>query len=185
MDDANTEVIEKLNELAEQRFLVELRRNDANQKHKAAVATLETKHQQTLAGFEGEIKALDTQIANLIKQHRKELIKAGKKSFVIMSATFQLRKFGEKTEVKDAKAIMDVARKLGIVRRIAKLTMSWKFNQAKFFAWLDEHGELRSKFEDHLEVKDAGESLTMAPNSNYTVHHDSKRISPPSISIEF
>lgn len=185
MTDANTEVIDKLNELAEQRFLVELRQGDANQKHKAAVAALETAHQQVLAGFQTEIETLDKQIADLIKQHRKELIKTGKKSFVIMSAKFQFRGYDEKTTVKDPKGIMDAARKLGIVRQIAKLTMSWKFNQAKFFAWLDKHGELRSKFEEFLEVKEAGESLTMAPNSNYTVHHDSKRISPPSIGIEY
>lgn len=185
MTDANTEVIDLLNELAEKRFLVELRLNDANQQHKAAVAALETQHKEVLTGFDAEIKSLDKQIADVIKKNRKSLIERGKQSFVIMSAKFQFRKSDEKTTVVDAKAIMEVARKLGVVKQIAKIAVTWKFNQAKFLAWLDKHGEQRSKFENFLEVKKAGESLTMAPNTNYTVHHDTKRISPPSISIEY
>lgn len=185
MTDANTEVIDQLNELAEKRFLVELERNKSNEEHKSAVAELEAQHKGVLAAFDTDIQTLDKQIADLIRKNRKSLIEADKKSFVIMRAKFQFRGYDKKTTVTDAKAIMEVARKLGVVKQIAKIAVAWKFNQAKFFAWLAKHEELRPKFDPFLETKTAGESLTMAPNTNYTVHHDSKRISPPSIGIEY
>lgn len=184
MTDADTKVIDELNELAEQRFVVQLKLDDANQKYKAAVAALDAVHEHKLAAFQAEIDTLDAKISNKIKTNRKALIESGKQSFVIMRARFQFRKTKPKTTVKDAKAIMDMARKLGVVRQVAKLKCSWGLNQGKFFDWLNTNGEFRSQFEDYLEVTEAGESLTMQPNTNYTVHHDSKRVSPPSVSIK-
>lgn len=186
MSDTDTEVVEGLNNLAEKRFLVEVRLEDATREHKAAVAALVAAHEKALAGLNGEAALLDEQIAQTIQTNREGLIEQGKQSFAIMRARFQFRKpsANAKPKVADASGLMEAARKLGVVRQIAKPSYSWKLNQSKFFDWLEKHGEMRRHFEEFLEDPASGESLTMQPNTGYTVHHDSKRISPPSVSIK-
>ena len=184
MSDASTEVIEKLDALAEQRFLAQVKLDKATEEYKTAIAVLTADHEKVQTSLQSEINALDSQIYDTIQANRNELIRRGKKSFAIMKAVFQFRSSDPKTKIADSAGIMSVARKLGVVRQIAKVSISWKLNQSKFFQWLDKHGELRPHFEDYLEEVEAGESLTMKPNTNYTVFHDSKRISPPSISIK-
>lgn len=187
MTDANTEVISELNNLAERRFQIELRLNDANRKHKSAMAELEAAHEKVLDALNAEIAEVDSLIAGCIRTNRKALIAKGKQSFVIMRARFQFRgpKPGTKpkTKVTDAAGIMAVARRLGVIRKIAKMNVSWRLNQSKFLEWLEKHAELGSQFEDYLDVSVPKETLTMYPNSGYTVYHDSQRVSPPPVSI--
>lgn len=183
MSDTNTKVIEDLNGLAERRFFVEVRREIAIRAYKAEVAVLNAEQENVMADLNSEAKQLDEQITQLIQPNRNNLIERDKQSFVIMRAKFQFRKPSGKTKITDASGIMDVARKLGVVRKIAKPSYSWKLNQPKFFGWLEKHGEMRKHFEEYLDDTST-ESLTMQPNGNYTVHHDSKRVSPPSVSIK-
>lgn len=182
MSDTNTKVVDDLNDLAEKRFMVQVKIDEATVTHKAAVAALEASHEKVLSSLQAQAEHLDAHIAEVILPNRHTLIERGKQSFVIMRAKFQFRRPTGKTKVTDPGGIMEVARKLGVVRKVAKPSYSWKLNQAKFFAWLDTHGEMRKHFEEYLDVS-SKESLTMQPNSGYTVHHDSKRVSPPSVSI--
>lgn len=182
MSDTDTKIIDDLNDLADKRFLVQIKIDDANASHKSAVAALVAAHERVLSALTSEAAGLDQQIAAIIQPNRGSLIERGKQSFVIMRAKFQFRKPSGKTKITDAAGIMDVARKLGVVRQIAKPSYVWKLNQSKFFDWLDKHGEMRTHFEEYLDDS-SKESLTMQPNAGHTVHHDSKRISPPSVSI--
>lgn len=86
--------------------------------------------------------------------------------------------------MRDKAAIMQVARCLGVVKKIAHPPkVEWRFNQKKFLEWLSRHPEQRTHFVEFLQDHEKGETLTVQPNANYTVVHNSERISPPSITI--
>jgi phage host-nuclease inhibitor protein Gam len=184
MSDATTKVIEGLNELAKARFDLQVQVDAANQEFKNDKAVREAAHTARLAPLEAKIEEIDAQLWKELKDHESSLIEEGKRSFVTMAARFQLKTVYGTRKVTDAKSLMKIARKLGIVRRIAVPVHEWKLSQEKFFAWLDKNGEARPKFDGLIEETQDDESLTIKPNSNYTVFLDKKRVSPPSISIK-
>ena len=184
MSDATNEVIDDLNELAKSRFDVQVRIDAENQQFKNDKTALETAHAARLAALTKEADALDSQLWEKIEPNRSSLIVRGKKSFITALAKFQFREVPGKDKVGDSDGIMNAARRLGVVRQIANPVHYWKFDSKKFFAWLDRNGENRPHFAEFIEEGTDGESLTIQPNSNYTVHLDKKRVSPPSISIK-
>lgn len=184
MSNANPEVIDLLNQLAEDRFALKLRMDAEDQAFKDAKARLEADHTDKKAAMEARAVEIDQQIQQLIQEHRANLIARGKQSFAIMRAKFQLRKSGEKTKVADANGVMKVAKRFGVVKAIAEPpSRKWKLDSQKFLKWLESHGEMRRLFEPYLTIVPEMESLHMSPNTNYTIYHDGKRISPPSITI--
>lgn len=183
MTNGNAESIEILNEAAPQRFKLQLELEAEKSSFKSMVAVLKTAHIEQTKSLQAEIDALDEQLWQNITHNRASLIVKGKRSFVTMCAKFQFRTIPSTTKVVDAVAVMEVARKLGVVRKIAKPTNTWKLSNTMFFQWLSTHDELRHYFEPHIDDSPKGESLTMQPNDNYTVRHNSKRISPPSVTI--
>jgi phage host-nuclease inhibitor protein Gam len=178
-----TKVIEKLNRLGRTRAELELTKQAEIQKFKDAKAALEASHGAKLAKIEADIEKTDPQIDQTITERRSELIQKDKQSFTTSEWKFQFRKAPGKTKVTDADGAMEIARKLGIVRKVADPPTRWKFNQKKFLEWLDRNPEQRARFESVLEDTEDGETLHMSPNSGHTVFHDSKRVSPPSITI--
>lgn len=184
MPNALTQVINKLNRLGRDRALLKLNEDAENQRYKDAKARLDATHEKNLARIAAQIEKVDPQIDETIAERRSDLIESGKQSFTTSEWKFQFRKAPGKTEVTDADAVMDVARKLGVVRKVADPPKRWKFNPKKFLEWLESHPEERARFDAFLEDSEDGETLHMSPNSGHTVFHDSKRVSPPSITIK-
>lgn len=185
MSDADPKVIAEINRLAESRLRLKVARDAENQRFQTQLADLTSEHEAKLQEFAERERELDPAIWQAIDANRSTLIARGKRSFVTLLASFQLKEIPAKTEVLDKLAIMEAARHLGVVRQIANPPRGeWRFSRTKFLGWLADHGELREYFEPYLEYSDKTESLTIKPNTNYTVDHDSQRISPPSLSIK-
>jgi len=179
------EVIAAVDEIVEKRFALEVERDAVNRRFQAAIAEITKFHEEALRELTLLERQLDPAIWRAIDSNRATLIERGKRSFITMAAKFQLRDVPAKIEVLDKLGIMEAARNLGVVRQIANPPKGeWRFNQKKFLAWLGKNNELHGHFEQFIDHADGGESLTIQPNANYTVLHDSKRVSPPSISIK-
>lgn len=183
MTNANQDVVSEVDALAEERFSLEVEKTALAQKFKSDEAALKASYQDQLAAITARIGEVDAALLAKIKGNRAKLIAKGKQSFVTLVAKFQFKKASDTDKVKDADGVMAVARKLGVVRQIAKPVREYKLDRRMFGAWLKKHPEYRDAFAKHLEER-AGESLTMQPNGTYMVTHDSKRISPPSVSIK-
>lgn len=183
MDGTIEEVRAKLNELASERFAISVRLDEANRRHAGTKALMDESHAKLVAQIEAEGRAIDDQIVPIIQARRVELILPDKQSFLIMLAKFQFSRYHPRTEVLDVKAIMAIARSKGFVKKIAKVSVKWNFNQEKFFAWLAKNPKFKALVDPYLKVHPGGETLHLSPNSGYTVAYSGKRISPPSIKI--
>lgn len=182
VENDNDAVIGLLNGLAQKRFELEIRLQEMTTQFETEEAQLAARHEQELAAINHMIAQLDLEISGQILSHRSDLIAQGKQSFATLIAKFQFRKGSGKMKIVDRKAVMALARELGVIRKVASAKYEWRLNLDKFSTWLAKNGELRSQFEPFLDYAD-DESLTMQPNGTYVVHHGKKRISPPSISI--
>lgn len=182
---ADPQVIAHVNDLVGSRFELEVEREAENRRFQSALAELTRQHDEKLDEFTRRERRLDTAIWSSIDDNQSVLIARGKRSFVTLLAKFQLKKLPAKVEMLDKAGIMESARRLGVVKKIATPPKGgWRFNQKKFLAWLEQNGELRKHFEPYINRVDTSESLTVKPNANYTVEHNSERVSPPSISIK-
>lgn len=178
-------ITRSLDREADKRFIIEVRRKNLDDSFKQKKAELEGKHAAALSRLEARAATADRGIWKIIEENGSLLIAAGRRSFVTMTARFQLRSVGPRTEILDKQGIMDTARRIGVVRQIADPPKNeWRFNRSKFLAWLDKHGEYRSEFELYLDEVDEHDSLSIKPNTNYTVVLDNKRLTPPSITID-
>ena len=185
MTDVNPRTIRTIDRLVDKLFNTELRRKSIDERFKQNKAVLERRHAAALQALNDREAAIGRGIWQIIAANRDRLIATGRRSFVTMTAKFQLRTTPARTEILDKQGIMDTARRLGVVKQIADPPkMEWRFNQKKFLAWLAKHDEYRDDFEAHFDEVDADESLTAQPNSNYTVSFNNKRLTPPSITIK-
>jgi phage host-nuclease inhibitor protein Gam len=188
MSDPKNEVIESLNDMSELRFKLEVERDELETELKTklavAVASLQSEYAPHISRVHAQIDALDPDIWNEAKSNYETLVERGKRSFATMIAKFQFRDKPGTTKVVDAAGIMSLARKLGVIRKIAEPQPHWKLNNKKFLAWLEANPQLKGRFADFIQQEEATETLGLQPNSGYIVHHDSRRISPPSVSIK-
>lgn len=184
MSDPKNEAIESLNEKCERRFQFEVKRDELIKELETKIATLQSEYAPRIAEIQTPIDALDAEIWDEAKSNYEMLVERGKRSFATMIAKFQFRDKPGTTKVVDAAGIMNLARKLGVIRKIAEPQPRWKLNNKKFLAWLEANPQLKSRFADFIQQEEATETLGLQPNSGYIVHHDSRRISPPSVSIK-
>lgn len=186
--DAKQKVVDKLNELAETRFLLELKLEEENTRFATEEAQRKAEHAARLGSIQEFIDQADAGIWEILDRERSQLIAASKKSFATMVAKWQLRESAGSLKVTDAAAVaavMKVAKRFGVVKQIAEPpSRKWKFSIKKFRAWLDKEPQMKPLFEDYIEETEAGETLTIQNNGTYTVVYDGKRISPPSVSIK-
>lgn len=183
--DATPEVIKALDELAQERFRLEAEKQRIDTAYKVDEARLKAAYAHRIASVSERIAGLDTSIWQLVQQHRPGLIKAGKQSFAIASATFQFRTQKAKLVPTNPSGIMKVARRLGIVRQIADPPVhTWTFNKQRFLAWLESHVTFSRYFQQYMELTDAGESLSVKPNAGHPVFHDKERLTPYSFTIK-
>ncbi len=184
MTDVNPEVIENFNRLAADRLELATEIERTKQRFTERQRELKTEYTARLQALSEQVDELDSQIWQLLDQSADHVLPKGKKSFVTMVASFQLRQVPARITL-DTTAIMEQARKLRVVRHIAvpPKTPAWKFNRDKFFAWLRINGEMRLFFDEFIEDGVASESLTIRPNSSFTVQYDNQRLTPPSTTI--
>ena len=182
-DNVDPALIDAINLLVTERMLREVEVKNLDAKLEADIAALTAAHAAERSVLEVDIQSLDAGIRGIITNNESTLLQSGKRSFTTVIAAFQFSKIKERLDITDTKLVMDVARKLGVVRKIAKLSIKWTFSATKFKDWLAKNGEYRNAFADGIEDIAAYESLTIKPNSTHVVHYDGKRISPPSITI--
>lgn len=185
MDNVDPHAIAAVNNPTEGRFRLEVEWADSDRQFDAMLAEIVQKRDEANRGFAERARELDDQIWQTVDEHRGALIEPGKRSFVTIFAKFQFRDVPARTTILDKKGIMQVARRLRVVQRIANPPkIEWRFDQKKFLAWLAKNGDLRVHFEPFLDDVDTRETLSIQPNSGYAVLHDSKRVSPPPITIQ-
>jgi len=183
--DVDPKVIEALDELAQERFRLEAEKQGIDMQYKADEARLKASYSNRLAPVAQRITELDESIWQLVRSHRNGLIKAGKQSFAIASATFQFREQKAKVVPTNPDGIMATARKLGIVSKIADPpARKWRFNKQRFLAWLEAHANLSRYFRQYLDVVGGSESLSVKPNTGHPVFHDKERLTPLPFSIK-
>lgn len=178
MASVNTEVVDMLNQLTNERLKLELKKESANNRLQALGQEIATELRQT----EEEIRQIDQQIWQVTESHP-ELKGTGKKSFVTAIAKFQFRDVAARLEVTDKKGLMDKARQIGVVRKIAKIKVLWELRVTKLLEFLGKYPEYYHDFEPFVEEIPEQKTLTIQPNDKYVVFHDGRRVSPPSIKI--
>lgn len=184
MTNVNPEVIDQLNALARRRFDLQVEANEEEAQYKAQSRALEAAFTKRQAAHHSEMQQIDHEIWETIQQNRGNLIDPDRKSFATMVAKFFLKTVPARTAVIDKKGLLAVARRLRIMRKVASVKVAWDLDVKKFISWLQKNGEYRQEFEPFIEDIGENETLTMGPNANFTVFHNSKRISPPSIKID-
>ena len=174
-----TEVIQHVNELVKEwiGLTQELKAKRAAYAQEEAVR--KATHANECMTLEGQISIKYRELLDFIIEHRPELIKPGKKSFVTNAATFQFHIVRGRTKVLDKDEIMKRARKLHIVRHIATPPRKgWELVPKLFLDYLEKNGEMRAEFEPWIEEGEDREELTIKPNLGYDVTHSTERLSP-------
>ena len=185
MTSADPKVVRKLDELARELFAQQIASDTENARFKAAEATLKAEHEANMEPILAAMRQAGAKVWGLIGGNRDRLIAPGKKSFMTGAAKFQLRGSSAKLKVADSDGVMQVARQLGVIKKIANPPRrTWQLDKDKFFAWLEENPELREQFEEFLNETDAAEGLTIQPNGTFTVFHNKERVSPPPVKVE-
>lgn len=183
MANANPELVEDINATASLLFVHQVDYDNVEAEFKRRQAELQAEYEPRLAAIQGDITLSKNALWALVNNNREALIDHGKRSFVTMAASYQLRDVPESTKVVDPKLAMAIARKLGVVKKIAKISVKWVFDSSKFLAWLGKNGEMREHFADCVEYHEKTESLTIKPNAPHVVVYSGQRISPPSIKV--
>lgn len=177
--DVDPKVIRTLEELTQKRLLLEADRQDLDTQYKADETRLKAAYSNRIAPISMLMAELDDAIWQLVQLHREALVKTGKQSFAIASATFQFRAQKAKLVPTDPDGIMAAARKLGVVSKIADPPVrKWTFNKQRFLAWLEAHASLSRYFRQYLTVTEGSESLSVKPNTGHPVFHDKERLTP-------
>lgn len=182
--DVDPDVIARIDSLARVRFELEIERQKLRDEFAGEQAAMAARHARYLAPIEEAIDRVERQLLTKIEENRPSLIAKGRQSFATMAAVFQFRHTQSKSQVTDATAALEAARRLGIVRKVARLVHVWKLDSAKLLEWLEKHGEYRDEFDEFIKPPTKRESLSITPNGTYVVLHDGSRISPPSITIK-
>lgn len=183
MASVDPEVVNQINEWALELLKQRAALKDENDTFEAEQNAANVAHDAIIGPIQVKINELNAKLDALIQEHRAELIKEGRQSFVTMVVKFQFHRTHPKPKVTNPKAVMAIARARGIVRKIAKLVSLWKFDADKFFAWLAKNEELRSLFDEYIDDTEENESLSMQLNGAYPVFHDGARLSSESITI--
>ena len=179
------QVVSTMNGLAQERLTLEVLKNERKNALEADLASIRAEHEGGLIAVQEQIDSLDGRIWKLAADHRSELLPGNERSFATLAATFRFRKTGGGIKVNDAEEVMEIARKLGIVRQVASPpSQKWKLCIKKLTAWAAKHPELLKRFGTALKEIPKSESLNIQPNAGYVTIFDNERISPPPVGIK-
>lgn len=181
------ETVEAYNQLAKRRFDLQVKHDAITNEFEARKAELVDKlvaeYEPQLSASLEEIHKADTALKRFLTKNREALVAAGKKSFATAAVITQLRSIPESHKVTDGKAVMEIARKLKVVSKIAKPVRRWDLDKKKFMEWLNSNPKYRALFGPAMEKTGGNESITLKPNG-YVVFYDNERISPPPVTLE-
>ncbi|HTK39671.1 MAG TPA: hypothetical protein VL362_02295 [Patescibacteria group bacterium] len=176
-------VLAQINQVARELFTLLRQRGDAKEAYKSEQALLKQEFVAADAEFERKIVELKQRLLSLVKQNLMLLQPhfPRKKSFTTAMYVIKLTAVQSKTSVRDAKAVLELARtfrKPRIVSRIAKIkvSVSVELVESKFLAWLESHPEYYELFEPLLDVTPAGESVSAKPNEGLIGTHGTEAI---------
>lgn len=142
-------------------------------------AVQKAQHAEWQRTHEGGVARLYEEIVSFIKSHEDDLIAKGKRSFATSAATFQFTTIKARPKVLDSQAILQKARKMGVVKQVATPPRTgWKFSAKLFWNFLQKNPTKRQHFEQWIEHGQEHESLTIKPNKGHDVTYDPGRISP-------
>lgn len=178
-----SDTIKDIDSLAQQLFVLKIEQKRIQANYDTEIAKLKREYAPLLEQLDQQIDIVGQELRDVVTEHKSELVATGRQSFATLQAIFQFRKATSKLRVKNPGEALKVARQLGVVRKVANMKVKWVLDSAKFFSWLKRNDEYREIFDDYLEYPSDSESITLRPNSTYTVVHDGKRISPPSVTL--
>ena len=184
MSDVKSSVVKQLNQLTSQLFRLKIEDQMSKDRYNKAAAKLSRDFEDDQQRIGREIEVVSAEIWQLIAANRSQLIADKKRSFVTAVGVFQFKAFTGTTKVADGAGVMAVARRLGVVRKIAVPQYTWKLNLKKFRDWLEKHDEYRPEFQEFLVDTDSGERLYVRPNEKHPIFTGSKRLVTESVTIE-
>lgn len=176
------EMIEHVNMLTEKRFSLEVELETLKNEYKKEEDELKKRYAPHLELIEASVAEVDKELFDFISDNQDILIDKDKRSFATLIGVFQFKRSSQAVKVVDTEGVMDMARRVGVVKQIADLVHHYKLNRRKFTAWLESNPRYLEVFDEYLEANDT-ESLTIRPNSTYVVTHKRRRISPPGVTI--
>ena len=161
-DTVDEQLSTQLDDLAAERLRVEATMNAEKEAHRGAVRALEDEHADRMSEYVRRAQELDRTIWLTIRQHWSTLMPGSARSFRTMRVTFSMKKVNATTAVIDKDAIMELARKLGVVKQLADPPRAgWTFNKKKFLAWLQRTEKYRARFKEFLRETPTHDSLSV------------------------
>ncbi|HEX8390406.1 MAG TPA: hypothetical protein VF597_03225 [Candidatus Saccharimonadales bacterium] len=188
-------IVRQLNELARQLFDLARLRKKVTDEYKAdqeaRKSAYEAERDRRKVAFDTVISPIQFQIdqarkemTELVSQHRSALLTGSLKSFATTMAIFSYRKAPLSFKLEDSTAATAVARKLGILRQVGKMRISWDIDPAKLKTYLDTHPGAVESFADCVRFADPdAQSLSAKPNDAYLTMHDSDQLSDAAIKL--
>lgn len=180
----NDRIVAELNRHAKERLAYEVDMQKLTKDQAAERNAMNRRHEADLAVIATRISRTDQQISAIIAEHRHDLFLPGKKSFTTYVASFALRTVPARIAVTDTNAIMSMARRRGVIRKIAIPVRKYTFNLERFRAWFAHCDELRVHFEQFVEDVPEHESLSMKPNDKNPVVYSGEHLTNRSITIQ-
>lgn len=176
--------LNRLNDLMSHRRHLELDRATIKSNYQTKVDRLKEEMEEELAAVEEWIRVTDKELRELTDANRAVLM-PNSKSVQLTYGILAYRSQSERIEVLDSKIVLRIARKLGIVRKIARPVVQWKLVSELFTNWLSKHAEYRDRF-----IDDGGIAVTPEHERLYirsaggSIEILSQSLSDPAIRIE-
>ena len=185
MPNAKPAVLRRLNSRARTLFSLQVGLDARKAKFKTDEAALKEKYEADVASIQAKMRQAGAEIWKQIGENRGALIKPGMKSFVTLTAKFQLKDSSGGIKVTDVDGLMEFARAKGLLKKVAvPPSRQWKYDRKTLLASLDKDPKLRETLAAFIEEDPKVEGLTIQPNGTYLVEHGKNRISPPSVKVE-
>lgn len=176
------EVIAELQAVTAERLKLQVTYDAKNEAFELVQRAEAAAHAADIAADKAQMDALDARTWEIIEANRASLIPPGRESFVTGVATYRFDNFKAKREVVNAKELMEMARKMGLVRRFAKAVRRYEFVPAKFLDAYDKmSAKLKLVFKPYINEVPAWRKLSVTPNATYVVVLDNTRLTPPPI----
>lgn len=149
-----------------------------------AVAAATSERADARQHVEYEIQETKGLLYELIISEKHALFATGKRSFDSYFGSISLRDTPGSTKAKDAKRLLALARKHGMVRKLFTVKVGWNFSITKFKAWAEKFPERAVPFYEFLEVHERHDALSLKPHVPHLKELDLDRISAEPISLE-
>lgn len=179
MANVDPELIAEINELAAERLRLEAWLEAENSAFNKTQLDASVVHDAVISPIKQAIGDVDAKLWRLIVAHEESLISGKLKSFTTIVAKFNFRTPEKKMKVTNKKAVITLARALRVLRKMAKMKVTWELDEDKFFAALPKlPAPMRKKFDPFIATVGGEENRTLrvTQNATYPVTHDDTRL---------